>query len=107
MQFGAERIGAFNILGANWWMEEVELIFCDLFEDLCESLLASFADADTSVDNMDRFERFMADYPAGNAYQNMILLAQSTMNTDFKRFNYGERKNKKVYGQIEPPTIPL
>lgn len=107
MQFAAERVGAYNLVGANWYMEEAELVFCGLFEYVCQGLLTGFADADPAVDNMDRFERFMADYPAGNTYQNLVLFAQSTMNDNFMRFNYGERENKKMYGSLEPPIIPL
>lgn len=49
------------------------------------------ADADPSVDNMDRFDVFMSNYPAGSPYQDMVLLAQNTVNTEMKQFNYGER----------------
>ena len=29
------------------------------------------------------------------------------MNDDFKQFNYFDIENIKIYGQIEPPRVPL
>ena len=75
MQAAAERVGAYNIIGVNWWMEEAILLFCWQFEGFCEEQLALAADADPSVDNMERFDVFMSNYPAGGTYQDMVLLA--------------------------------
>ena len=56
---------------------------------------------------MDRFEVFLSNYPAGNSYQNLVMLAQNTVKDDFRQFNYGEKDNLAIYGSIEPPRIPL
>jgi hypothetical protein len=55
-------------MGVNWYAEEAETLFCGKFLGLCEHLLEAFADADASVDNMDYFNHFMADFPAGSPY---------------------------------------
>lgn len=107
IQFAAEKAGVYNIIGANWWEEESTMLFCGLFDGICENLLSAFADSDPSVDNMDRFNVFMSNFPAGSTYQDLVLFAQNTLNDDFRQFNYGERENIKRYGSIEPPRVPL
>ncbi len=74
------------------------MLFCGLFDGICENLLSAFADSDPSVDNMDRFNVFMSNFPAGSTYQDLVLFAQNTLNDDFRQFNYGERENIKRYG---------
>lgn len=68
IQFAAERTGAYNIVGVNWWQEESILLFCGLWEGLCESFIKASADADPSVDNMDRLDVMLSNYPAGSSY---------------------------------------
>ena len=68
VQFAAIELGVYNIFGANWWEEEALMSFCGLFEGLCEDLIAAVADADPSVDNMDRYETFLNNFPAGSSY---------------------------------------
>lgn len=107
VQFAAERTHAYNILGVNWYASQSELFFCGEFEGLCQTLLASFADADPSVDNMDRFERIMANIPAGSSYQDLTYFAQTTVNEDYHLFDYGRIENHKRYGQYDAPLVPL
>lgn len=68
-----EKAHFYNVLGLNWWEIDVEMTFCTIFGGTCEKVLRAFADADTSVDNMDRFAVFQADFPAGSSYQDLIL----------------------------------
>ena len=68
IQFAAERLGAYNIVGVNWWEDEALLIFCKTFEGLCEGVIEATADADPSVDNMSRLDAFMSNFPAGSSY---------------------------------------
>jgi hypothetical protein len=107
IQRAAEKLGVYNIVGVNWWEDEAILIFCDLFPGVVEGLLASFADADPSVDNMDRIEAAMSNIPSGSSYQNIVLFSQNVLHDDFRQFNYGERQNEHYYGRIEPPRVPL
>lgn len=37
MQFAAEKAGAYNIIGVNWWQEEALLVFCGLYLGFCEA----------------------------------------------------------------------
>jgi len=56
---------------------------------------------------MSRLDVFMSNFPAGSSYQDLVLWAQDTQKPDFHQFNYGEKENLKIYGQIEPPKVPL
>jgi len=94
-------------LGVNWYAEEAETLFCGKFLGLCENMLQAFADADPSVDNMDYFNHFMADFPAGSPFQDLAYFAQNTIADDFMQFDYGRIENKRRYGQPTPPRVPL
>ena len=88
-------------------MSETTMLFCGMFGSLCEDLIKSVADADPSVDNMDRLNEFMSNFPSGSGYQDLVMFAQNTVNEVMKQFNYGELDNIKRYGSIEPPRVPL
>lgn len=107
IQFAAEKLGVYNIIGMNWWEEETTLLFCAMFDGVCEGMISAVADADPSVDNMSRLDVFMSNFPAGSSYQDLVMFAQDVAKPDFHQFNYGERENLKVYGSVEPPKIPL
>lgn len=98
LEIAAQRTHAYNLIGLNWWLEEAEMTVCALFEGFCEKVLKGFADGDTSVDNMDRLERMLVDYPAGAPYQNMVFFAQMSTNDNFYQFNYGPIENRRKYG---------
>lgn len=95
------------MFGVNWWMDEAVLLFCNLFDGFCESMIAAVADADPEVDNFERLEPFMANFPSGSSYQDLVFFGQNVVNDTFKQFNYGEKDNLSIYGRIEPPNVPL
>jgi hypothetical protein len=68
IQFAAIELGVYNIVGANWWEEQSIMAFCGLFEGLCEGMIAAVSDADPTVDNMDRLNVFLSNFPAGSSY---------------------------------------
>ena len=107
IQLAAKKFHAYNILGEKWWENEATLLLCAEFEGLCEGILESLADSDPSVDNMDRFNVFLASFPVGTSYQDMTFFAQDVVSEGFRQFNYGEVDNLKLYGSIEPPQVPL
>jgi hypothetical protein len=39
IQIAAEKAGAYNIIGVNWWEEESLMVFCSIFEGFCEEQL--------------------------------------------------------------------
>ena len=107
LQLAAKKFGVFDMLDANWWEDEAELLFCAELDGLCEEFLAYFADANPEVDNLDRANVFLANFPAGTGYEDVVYYAQTTDNDVPKRFNYGERENLHRYGSYEPPEVPL
>ena len=75
---------------------------------MCDDLVRYVADANTEVDEMDRYDVFLKDFPAGNGYGNLVFYAQSIQNTeDWLRYDYGIIKNMEVYGTAIPPAVPL
>ena len=59
------------------------------------------------MDNLERFNVFLSNFPAGSGYDNLVYYAQMVENEPFKRFNYGERDNLAKYGSYEPPLVPI
>ncbi len=37
MQLAAEKFGAYNLVGVNWWQDEALVAVCGLFEGFCEA----------------------------------------------------------------------
>ena len=75
VEWAIYEAGAFNLFDANWMEEQAVQILCDHFEGVCASLIRWLADSDTDVDNMDRYDVFLADFPAGSGYQNIVYYA--------------------------------
>lgn len=108
VEYIAVKEGAYNLMDAGWLEEDAAQAFCAELEGLCEGLLKNIADADPSVDAMDRFNVFLKDFPAGEGYGALVYYAQSIQNTDgYRRRNFGAVKNMDKYGTIKPPFVPL
>lgn len=75
LQFEARRHGVFDMLNFNWWEDEAALLFCHRMGTICEDLLAYFADANPEVDNLSRANVFLANFPAGTGYENIVYYA--------------------------------
>ena len=107
-EYLALKFGAYNLLDANWIEEEATQLFCGAAQGICEDLLKYVADADTSVDNLDRYEVFLKDFPAGNGWGNLVHYSQGIMTEgEWLRFDYGGIKNMDHYGTFVPPKVPL
>ena len=100
--------GMHDLYDSNWWQEEAEKILCaDIDKEICVGLLQYLADADPEVDNLDRLNVFLKDFPAGQGYQGIVYYGQDVLNTGMKRFDYGVTGNMQKYGQVKPPDVPL
>ena len=63
---------------------------------------------DPEIDNIERFEMAAADLPAGQSYRAQVYYAQSVNGSyRFNLYDYGPIKNRQIYGQKEPPVVPL
>lgn len=66
------KLGIYDVFDFNWWQEEAEILFCKEAHGFCEDILRVVGDADPSVDNLDRFAEFQADWPAGSSIEDSI-----------------------------------
>jgi len=71
------KAGAYNLMDAGWLEEDAVQLLCDAFDGLCEVILKTVADADPSVDEMDRFDVFLKDFPSGEGFGALVYYAQS------------------------------
>ncbi len=66
------------------------------------------SDMDLSECHMERYQNYVAHYPAGTslkAYQHILQLAASGK---FRKFDYGRSdENLRIYGTSEPPEYPI
>ena len=69
----------YDLLDANWEEQDALQLFCDtgFGRKICEDFIGAFADADPEVDNFDRFDILLKDYPAGQGYQTIVAFAQT------------------------------
>jgi hypothetical protein len=102
-----KKLGLYNFIGVNKWESVLELAYCKVNRQDCVDIILAFTDTDPSVDNLDRFQEFLADFPAGSSLNDLVFFAQDIRTPTMKQFSYGEKENRKRYGSIEPPEIPL
>ncbi|XP_037519445.2 gastric triacylglycerol lipase-like [Rhipicephalus sanguineus] len=57
--------------------------------------------------NMTRFPVYVSNNPAGTSVRNIFHFSQLVKTNRFQRFDWGRRKNKKIYGQAEPPQYDI
>jgi len=71
LEWAAYEAGIFSPFNANWMEIEGAKIVCDLFGIgiMCDS------PAHNKVDNMERIDVFLKDFPAGSGYQNIVYYA--------------------------------
>ena len=80
---------------------------CEWFDSLCADGLYLMADANTTVDNVDRMQVIMGHYPSGTSYRNMQHWTQMSLmeKEGLPKFDYGSPEaNMAHYGQKAPPT---
>ena len=67
MQFLIKKLGAYNILDANWEEEEALQLFCgtEIGLPVCQDFIQGLAGETPEVDNWNRFNILLKDYPAG------------------------------------------
>jgi len=110
VEYLAWDMGAYDLLDANWLEEEATQAFCNqkLAQGLCVDILAYVADANPDVDNLDKFDVFLKDFPAGSGYQNIVYYAQTIQSVgEWLRYDFGGARNMDVYGSFYPPKIPI
>ena len=109
IQWLIKSLGAYNLIDAKVGQEEAVHLFCDspIGRTLCQYLIEGISGETPEVNNWDRFDIFMKDYPAGQGYQALIAYAQNAAHDTFRRFDYGKNGNLYHYGTESPPDVPL
>ena len=85
----------------NWFAPVPDLVHtlefvCHLLPDVC--LWVSGLLHHDGVDNADRFDVFMSNEPPGASYRTFVYYAQQINSGEVRFYDYGRRKNKKIYG---------
>ena len=66
------------------------------------------SDSNVEVDNLDRLDAFLSDFPAGSGYQGIIYYGQVVAAEGrLPRYDFGGIKNNQLYGSVEAPEVPL
>ena len=87
--------------------QDAIVLFCGILPDVCKWAAHTFLHHD-GVDNPDRFQMFMSNEPSGQSYRTFIYYGQMIRDGLYmRRYDYGRIKNQKVYGQADPPMVPL
>uniref|UniRef100_T1JB83 Lipase n=1 Tax=Strigamia maritima TaxID=126957 RepID=T1JB83_STRMM len=71
------------------------------YRDYINWWLSFFSNGET------RLPVFLHHTPAGTSLQALLHLAQSAASDTFQKHDFGEKQNKKVYGQSTPPIYNL
>ena len=108
IEYLAVKVGAFNLMNFGWLEEDAVQALCNEFAGICDALIRYVAYANTEVDNMDRYDVFLKDFPSGTGYRNIVYYAQSIQNiAEWYRYDYGHIGNMEHYHQANPPLVPL
>uniref|UniRef100_L7LWE3 Lipase n=1 Tax=Rhipicephalus pulchellus TaxID=72859 RepID=L7LWE3_RHIPC len=57
--------------------------------------------------NTTRLPVYVGNDPAGTSVRNVLHLAQLTLANEFRKFDWGPLKNKRIYGQKRPPLYDI
>lgn len=102
-----------KVLGyRNWFAPMPKAVH--LVDDLCGNFLIADVCKDVfkllhhdGVDNFERFTVFMSNEPSGQSYRTFVYYAQMMNDKRYSLYDYGKRKNNKIYGTDEAPLVPI
>ena len=77
LEYLTHRFHAFNLFDFGWLEEEATTLLCNELFGFCDKLVHWFSGGNSAVDNMDRWDVVMKDYPAGNGYKNLVFYMQA------------------------------
>ncbi|XP_050023979.2 lipase 3-like [Dermacentor andersoni] len=70
---------------------------------ICPWIVNLISGQQTRPINATRMPVFLKDTPAGTSFKNMKHMGQVFTTRRFRKFDYGEQRNKEVYGKATPP----
>jgi hypothetical protein len=100
-------LGIYEFFPANYLETGAFRLICGTIPALCRFGVYLVADEDTTLDNADRLNVYLAHFPAGTSLRCLNHYAQVIKAKRFQEFDYGSSGNMKAYGQSGPPEIPI
>ncbi|XP_065368795.1 lipase 3-like [Calliphora vicina] len=77
------------------------------FPKYCSTLFFLWAGSENRNLNTTLLPQVAETHPAGISTNQGIHYIQEYVSNEFRQFDYGKKKNKLKYGQVEPPTYPI
>lgn len=104
-----QQFGVQDFLPPNWATSAFGRALCTLFTFVCTDFLGFLADANTDVDNTDRFPIFIGHEPCGTSTLDMLHWRQMVLQSSyiFQLYDYGTNGNTAYYGQPSPPILDI
>ena len=122
--------GVNELLPSNPLIRYLETIACDeksMFEGFCENIEFLIAGYDPGQLNRVRLYSFVSisiimsisfflqtmlpmilgHFPAGSSTRTLLHYAQCVKSGEFRKYDFGKKKNQEVYGQKDPPLYDL
>ena len=69
--------------------------------------LSLLSDNDPKLISKNGLETFLGHFPAGSSFKSANHFRQMVLAKKFQKYDYGEEKNKEVYGQAVPPEYDM
>jgi len=100
-----DLIGYYNWFAPMPRAQELVIELCDFVTPICNAFGDIFFDG---TNNRKRFDVFMSNEPSGQSYRTFVYYAQMIKDGQyFRMYDYGRSENKKIYGQRDPPLVPI
>lgn len=107
LEFGLARVLGYR----NWFApmpradELVDLVCGGFLGGICKDVFKLLHHE--GVDNFSRFTVFMSNEPSGQSYRTFVYYAQMINDGRYSLYDYGTRKNNKLYGTDDAPLVPI
>lgn len=102
--------GVYEVLPKSEWLPNASNKFCHETaptQPLCAQTFFAFAGPDNGQLNRTMIPVITGHVPAGASTQQLFHFVQLYNTGNFEKYDYGSRKNKKIYGTKYPPKYDL
>lgn len=105
IEWSANLFGLYEAFGES--SHVMSKLQCKFVPELC-NLSSTFTHSDDiQYDNADRLSVYEAHMPAGSSMRSLDHFGQMYKSKKFEKFDFGQARNQKEYGQDTPPEIDL
>lgn len=78
-----------------------------VFQQFCENLIERLFRESSPNMNITMMETLIETHPAGSSSNQLLHYVQLTESKKFRQYDWGEKRNLKIYGQTDPPEYQL